>query len=580
MISERNGASPVQVQQPGSRFTPACGPVDAGLCAGRNLSPATGEDCVGLSVMRVQEEVPPIWFEEMMPKPYKDVGRDLLPDPVLTQTLQDPVEGLKFYYQQVQRRGEMEARHEEYTFAPLLVTLHNMNKLTEHMLENRQFARPLAADEHSVLLKLQQHIQELIRLKAPYKRTVKLALLMCMLQEIITARHVIKPLRAENSELLSRDKLKGESFLHWAPQGTIALETTRIPLEEAFSCRWGGLNTHAQQHKTGELISGFCQDDALMELLEDHRLFMYPAFAPLDLNDFCDFGHLPFYPLGMMSDYALNADGRMRTPLGFFVHDVLHTNINKTWLHLDGMAPLESIDDRLRFQQAVRGGLPAAVLAEHKLERALELIVFYLFHERPASDARHLLESNSFLLLFATICEVRRREHLGYSRSYRAIKDKQALLACFWVYRVYSHYRTGTNLADTQVSSFVQQDVPALLEHQRFIDQHQQALHQHFLSHPGRFYCAGWLCYPSQSPCASSFSLQGLPLEASCVSACAAGTDTRVHNTDLVYLDAVLTDEEAMRMEQALGVRPPASCPHRPVEHKVAAGSLSALTPD
>ncbi len=149
---------------------------------------------------------------------------------------------------------------------------------------------------------------------------------------------------------------------------------------------------------------------------------------------------MPVYPLGMMSDYALNADGRMRTPLGFSIHDVFHTNINKTWMHLDGMAALESIADRLRLQQAVRDGLPAAVLAEHKLERALELMVFYLFHEISVVSAQRTLENKAFLPLFRAICLARRQKRESYSYTCRAITDQQALLACFWIYRVYTHY--------------------------------------------------------------------------------------------------------------------------------------------
>ncbi len=545
--------------------------VDAVSCAGRHLQPAAAEDCVGLTVQEVEpsfmaagQEPQSLWFEQMMPKPDKDIGRDLLLDRVLTGTLQDPVESLRLYYQEVQRRREMESANQEYSFPPLEVTLRNMNRLTEHMLQNKQFVQPLASDEHSVLLKFQQHIQELIRLKAPYKRTVKLAFLMCILQEIITARHVTKPLRAEQSELLSNKTLMGEALRYQSPQGTIVFETADIPLEAALSCRWGGLNAHVQPD-AGTLICGFSQADALMELLENHRLFLYPSFAALDLNDFCGLGHLPVYPLGMMSAYALNADGQLRTPLGFFTHDLLHTSNNQTWLHLDGMAPLESMDDRLRFQQVVRGGLPAALQEEYKLEHALELVVFYLFHEVSVVIAQRTLENKTFLPLFRAICLARRQKRTGYSHTYRAITDQQALLACFWVYRAYTHYRTGINLADIPVSTFVQQDVPQLLEHQRFIDQHREALHQHFRSAARFLSCPDGMTlftWQSRSPCASSYGFEGLTLEVNDNSG--SGRACRVRNTDLIYLDALLTDKESAGIEQALGVPVPASRPHRP----------------
>ncbi|MCY4471406.1 MAG: hypothetical protein OXC07_01100 [Kistimonas sp.] len=553
-------------------LAPSLPPTDACSGGGCHLKPAAQQDCVGLTVqqaastsMAVRQETHSPWFERMMPKPVKDIACQLLPDPILKKTLQDPQASVALYHQEVNNRETTEAKNGEYCFAPLKVTLHNMEKLTVHMLDNAHFPQPLAPDERDALLALQMHIRRLIVLGAPYQRTVQLALLMCILQEIMTERHVIAPLRETQSPLWRQGHLTTGSFWHERPGCLSAtqVDTAGIPLEEALRCHWNGMNGLGQPDANSELSIG-PMTSTLMRLLEERRVFLYPSFAPLDVADFCGFGHLPVYPLGMMSAHALNADGEMHTPLAFFRHDAFHAGTDPLGACLDGTGPLENIQNRLGFQQLVRGSLPGAL--HERLNYALEMVLFFLFHEEGVARARSLLEHKSFLGLFRDICRVRRRENLGYSPAYRAVTDAQALLACVWVYRVYTHccaypHEPGIS-ANSLVSRFIAQDALPLLEHQRFLDRHREVLHEYFRagSRAGQGLTGSvsfW--YQTQGPAACAGGLGG---EQELETIGDGRSTGLVRNTDLIYFNCLLDDEECTRMEQQLKVSLPAGRPH------------------
>ena len=85
---------------------------------------------------------------------------------------------------------------DEYTFEPFLVLLGNMKTVAAHIAGHRHFHERLTADEKDAFDQLQILIQEMIDLKAPYKRTVQLATLMTTMLEILTVRHELDGLKA------------------------------------------------------------------------------------------------------------------------------------------------------------------------------------------------------------------------------------------------------------------------------------------------------------------------------------------------------------------------------------------------
>ena len=238
--------------------------------------------------------------------------------------------------------------------------------------------------------------------------------------------------------------------------------------------------------------------------MEDERLFLYPSFEPLDPWDFCRFGHLPVYPLGMMTRYALNADGDMMTPLRFLEHDVIHLRNNCTWQLLDSERPLDSPWHRLLFRQTLLDGLPAT-LRTPGLERAVVLVLFFLLHERDPSTARELMEEPHFLPLLNKISKVRRVDHYDYPAAYRAIGDFEAILACRWVHWMYRCCSdTQVVCSDQKARSwhFVEEVLPGLIEHWQFFAAHRKAIHDWLLS-TGQVHESQYdglkRCYPSPS---------------------------------------------------------------------------------
>ena len=201
-----------------------------------------------LPVQALPEFTPKVpWFEQRMPAPKDDTGPRLSPDSWLRSCCPDPARGRTFYDQQVAARLEKkqagEQAGEEYKFAPFLVTLGNMRQLTAHILADQHFHEELDPDERGAFVELQRLIDQMIALQAPYKRTVHLAVLMTLVLDIVTSRHVTQGLRDTEPDLWNHHRIaefrwyKGRDAhgrdLLW-PAGT-------IPLETVLSCRWGGL---------------------------------------------------------------------------------------------------------------------------------------------------------------------------------------------------------------------------------------------------------------------------------------------------------------------------------------------------
>ena len=65
------------------------------------------------------------------------------------------------------------------------------------------------------------------------------------------------------------------------------------------------------------------------------------------------------------------------------------------------------------------------------------LLVFQLFHEHSASEARSLLHHRSFLPLLHIVNRIRRELHQDYPLIYQKISGIQALQASCWVHWLY-----------------------------------------------------------------------------------------------------------------------------------------------
>ena len=507
-------------------------------------------------------------FESGVPTPIEDVSPFLRRDDFIKDTLQDPEASLAFYDREVARRKTMEDEQQEYTFPPLMTTLYNMKLLTQNILDGKQFEEPLTAQDRAGFEVLAGYIQELTDRQAPYIRTVQLALMMTCMQEIVTARYVLAALCARYPTFSERLKATGMTGTHGFCSASADGSEKSIASEEAsldlvLSCHWGGLNPGGADENSQLFGNPNEHGGLLTEWLRDHRLFLHPSFEPLDPRDFCRFGHMPIYPLGMMTAYALNADGAMMSPLLFFNHDMGHAQNSHTWLCLKGHLALEAVHNRLHFRQLVLDSLPVALKA-HKLEPALELIVFNLLHEFSVTAAREQLEAGSFLPLLHRLNTLRRQYMSNYPTDWQKVTDWQALLASFWAHRAYKTWCTAGTLAnarDRLASRFVAEDMPSLLAHFTFLQTHHAALQDHFFSrsevteHPDG---TRVVRYTSQSPWARFYFGSGtLLLVADNPDFHDQGDEGALDNTDTVYFDMLHDGHARGLMMQELRLTPP-----------------------
>ena len=502
--------------------------------------------------------------ERTMPQPLRDIGSTLARDDFLKDTLQHPERSQAFYDREIERRQTMEDAGQEYTFEPLLTTLHNMQWLTEHILDDQQFGEPLAEDDRAAFLVLKDRIQDLIDRQAPYKRSVQLAFMMSCMQEIVTARHIMPGLYSRFPDRLERYRQTGVTggFEFCAqPEGDagkkVITRAEEVPLARVLSCRWGDLNPGGADEMQ-VLFAGWDEFRLVSQWLDNPRIFLQPSFERLDPGDFCRFSHTLVYPLGMMTAYALNADNGMMTPLEFLLPGLVRTRNNQTWQCTQSDRLLEGAGSRLLFRQQVLDKIPAA-LREHQLDRALELVLFDLLHRYPPPRATNLMETDSILPLLRAITCARRESRSSDTAPWQQVTDWQALLACLWVHRLYT--MTAGNMTidalEQQATQLVLEDIPALKEHLAFLERHHQTLQDHFLSR-SRVSSGDdghrWVTYTSHSRYAAAYPFGG---DLTLLCDYHRDAESPMDNTDLVYFDTLHDPEALQQVAELTGEQPP-----------------------
>ncbi|MCY4473055.1 MAG: hypothetical protein OXC07_09620, partial [Kistimonas sp.] len=255
----------------------------------------------------------------------------------------------------------------------------------------------------------------------------------------------------------------------------------------------GGLNTTENLCKTYVTYSNLPE---LFSAIYDNTLFVIPSFQELGLNDFCRFGHLRVYPIGMTTTYALNADGLMMSPLKFLMHDIGH--MSALMMHTteyarlrpprsQGELILRTWQRRLELRWLLLDQLPAC-LKPLKLDPALVLLLFNFLHEKdPDTGAPCLDYSNDgFALCFSILGRARRQWRAGYVEEYQSVTDTQAARAALWTLCLYKCWQTADFKALTQqqreacAGDFEKRERPRLEKHLAFIEKHRGTLRQLF----------------------------------------------------------------------------------------------------
>ena len=490
---------------------------------------------------------------EQVPRPH---ATPTLDDDTFLTTTAGEENSLTFIEEQLAERRRVEKDGEEFVFAPLMVTLKNMQTFINHIKADQQFEAPLTQEEAAALERIGQQTADLVDAdQALYKRTLRLALSLMILCEIITRRQVLEPLLHDKPAL--SEYITGGNSVSKLDNNARRRVLAALPLTEQL----GSDGKHALPVLDRYTVSS----QVLCGALHNQNLLLYPSFHPLTVADFCRFGHLPLHPVGLITDYVMGADSQLQSPLNFAEHDLLHMQ----QLRLVGdpghqptspaEAALCSCARRLNWRQLLLDKVPEPV-ADRLSKPALQLVLFLLFHERSPQVSAENMRSclSAFSPLLRNLAEARTARRDAYEDIYTKITTDQATMTVLWTLRLWSRWLA----ADCQLSpkllldcakDFVDKDVPRLEQHLMFFSRHRASLRQLFaqrctlrLQDENNIWTLGGLHGPGRD----YINLF--------VSACPRTGLRNLEHSDLVYLQSLHSPEARHAMEKQTRARLPA----------------------
>ncbi len=505
-------------------------------------------------------------FESLIPTPPNAEKLKLQEDRFLKGTLQKDPEGLAWYTQEVAQRQQMEKQGQVYTLPVLRPTLENMRTFIAHLLADDHFDEPLNDAERRVLQTVDAEAKTLLDLNVPYKRTLVLSCLFITLYDLLAQQRILEPLATHKGASAFRREHSYPTLLpfkFYSRQADGRMQDTPLPvasidLEYVLSCRWQGLHPRGPEEKDSLFAGDYTLREAFPELLENQSVLLYPSWEPLAVEDFCGFGPLPVFPLALVTDYAVNADGAMNSPLSFMNHDIVHIFQAGSFDRINGSGPLEKPENRNAFRQLMLGRLPELLAGPLQLEQAMHLLVFLLLHEDDIEAATSALEDKSFVCLMRSLARVRRQLWCDHSRDYQGITDAPATIAALWMHRLFWQQKSsGARLTSVQLDDFTRHfmttDLVQVQWHLKYIDRHWDALRELFLSEAQEetWPCAAgtepnrrFLC--SKTACAGPHAqilFEWIEPHSGCC----------VDYSDVMYFDYLHRDGGPEKMEQATG---------------------------
>ena len=435
--------------------------------------------------------------EGLVPAPVGGVS--LRRDSWLCENCQAP-KSAEMFQELVDSRRRREERREEFVLEPLVITLENMRRFIGHIRAGRQYPGALTAQEERAMAMADEKAVALLQARAPYQRTVALALAFVTLCEIVTDRLVLEPLRQRDPARFARHVRRKEDWstrLGAQQPGGLGgnLSASALDPTQVMALGWGG-NTPDGADETRQLfdaVSSLHLCYSLREALHNREMLIYPSFEVPGVRDLCRLRHLPLHVVGMTTAYAHNADGTLMSPLAFAEHD-LGDMANQQAVGTSGYRNLsveEFVlrvpDQRLVWRRMLLDQLPQVLRSLH-LEAPLTLLLFQLFHKETPDNAAAFLDAGkaSFFHCLCLLARARREERGGYSATWQTIGDTEAALAARWAVRLWSVWKAA-DYRPLQVDrlrelarAFVNQDVPRLQRHLNFIARHRSVLRQFF----------------------------------------------------------------------------------------------------
>ncbi len=339
-------------------------------------------------------------------------------------------------------------------------------------------------------------------------------------------------------------------------------------LRELYYLPWLSIlnaTTCCEEKNNRCICSWWSRYKKFVQYLHNPDIILYPGYEALDLEDFARFGHLPVYPLGMITNYGTRADGAIESPAGFYGHDISHISDNPIHKHLDGSAPLHSPRSRLNYRQSMLDKT-ASVLERHggNLKKVVVYGIFDVFHEfgHKWEEGKTILDSDSFLRLFWSLKILRKRTLYMYPPDYYDLTDEDAWQGCLLVHRLHQYWISegAEVLTEDEIEHFYSATfhpcADALSTHMKIISDHKELFLSWFKLQIRKNANGLLSSYDGFKSVYCDFTHQ---LYVSGVSCFRYGSPA-YSNADIIYLELIRNPVIKKEIEQALGACIPEMC--------------------
>lgn len=387
-------------------------------------------------------------------------------DPAFKEIFENGETGIRWYEEKVKQRKALlreKGSDDSFSVPELRVTMENLNIFVSHILEDKQFDQPLSDDEREAFLLLKKDIvRQLLSKQMPYKNVMKLVMTFVAIYDFTTYQKVV----LKFYEKINYTPIFAEFEGMLVPVYGLDPEQNMFAVHHSEPIDTMGIYRFMKDGVISDSNSiPFGALDDLEIYINNPEIVLYPSFNPLDINDFARMGHLPVYPLGLMDKYALNADGFLHTPWKFMAHDIFHIGDHAGYKYIHGDGILESIQSRFSFITTLMDS-GADYLKKHKdARKAVELILFNIFHEKDFASALEGLEQSSLGELYDKVKRQQTEEAYHFSPEYSKILKSGVEAGSVWVKELYNFWKSngGGILGDDEMANFYERHfIPAL----------------------------------------------------------------------------------------------------------------------
>ena len=365
--------------------------------------------------------------------PHPDNSPKLFEETAFESIFEVPDESVSWYRNEVKKRKEIEDQGGVYSLAVLNTTLKNMILFVDHILSEKQFKSNLTDSEREGFELLSFDLKALDDQKNPsYKEIVILSYKLTLLHEMSIYRRIIAPLEKPDVEPVNNDEHDG--YMEFK------MNHHYVMSYHIFSNHLTHKDLYILPYEESCSDCSVLGDSRFKALLDNQNVILFPSFQPIDIDNFARFGHIPVYPIGLMTDYYLNADGTMNSPINFYDHDMIHIDDHRGYEYVESRTELGSPENRQDFQHALAKSKKYFFENNEGVAKVFDLSLFQIFHENELENAKELYLScnSSFLKLVLLQTQTEQSHH--YSDNYNQLSRNDIEFGASWVFKIYKYW--------------------------------------------------------------------------------------------------------------------------------------------